>query len=51
VEDWEKKALLDRWLPLTAVDPSSNPNLIHGMPRIGAYFAWASRRLPLLSAP
>ena len=25
VEDWEKEALIDRWLPLTAVDPSIQP--------------------------
>lgn len=49
VADWEKEALVDRWLPLTAVDPSTNPNLVHGMPRLRAYFAWASRQLPLLS--
>ena len=36
--------LLDRWLPLTAVDPSTNPNLVHGMPRLKSYLGWASRR-------
>lgn len=36
VEDWEKQQLLDRWLPLTIVDPSTNPNLRHGLPRISA---------------
>ncbi len=45
VEDWEKEALIDRWLPLTAADPSSNPNLFRGMPRLRAHLAWASRRL------
>jgi O-antigen biosynthesis protein len=45
VEDWEKEALVDRWLPLTAVDPSTNPYLVHGMPRLQAHLAWASRRL------
>jgi GT2 family glycosyltransferase len=46
VEDWEKEALVERWLQLTEVDPSSNPYLVHGMPRLRAHFAWASRRLP-----
>ncbi len=45
VEDWEKEALVGRWLPLTAVDPSTNPYLTHGMPRLRAQVAWASRRL------
>lgn len=36
VADWEKELLLQRWLPLTARDPSTNPNLRHGLPRIGA---------------
>jgi O-antigen biosynthesis protein len=49
VEDWEKKALVDRWLPLTEVDPSTSPYLVHGMPRLSAYLAWASRRFPPLS--
>jgi GT2 family glycosyltransferase len=35
VADWEKELLRDRWLPLTMTDPSTNPNLRHGMPRIG----------------
>jgi GT2 family glycosyltransferase len=48
VEDWEKEALVDRWLPLTAIDPSTNPYLVHGMPRLRAHFAWASRRFPSL---
>ena len=47
VEDWEKEALVDRWLPLTAVDPSTHPHLVHGIPRLRAHFDWASRRLPL----
>jgi O-antigen biosynthesis protein len=37
VEDWEKEALRDRWLPLIAVDPSTNPALRHGLPRLRAY--------------
>ena len=44
VAEWEKQTLLDRWLPLTAVDPSTNPNLVHGMPRLKAHLGWASRR-------
>jgi O-antigen biosynthesis protein len=36
VEDWEKQQLLNRWLHLTAVDPSTNPNLRHGLPRIAS---------------
>jgi len=39
VADWEKQQLLDRWLPLTIVDPSTNPALRHGLPRLGAYLA------------
>ena len=37
VSDWEKEALRDRWLPLIAVDPSTNPALRHGLPRLRAY--------------
>lgn len=44
VEDWEKQALIDRWLPVTAVDPYSNPNLRHGAPRLRSYLTWAVRR-------
>ena len=36
VEDWEKDQLLDRWLHLTATDPSTNPNLRHGLPRVSS---------------
>jgi GT2 family glycosyltransferase len=36
VEDWEKEQLLGRWLHLTIVDPSTNPNLRHGLPRISS---------------
>ena len=49
VEEWERQALVDHWLPLTEVDPSTNPYLVHGMPRLRAHFAWASRRLPSLT--
>ncbi|MFL5898121.1 MAG: glycosyltransferase [Solirubrobacterales bacterium] len=36
VADWEKQQLLARWLHLTATDPSTNPNLRHGLPRISS---------------
>ncbi len=45
VEDWEKELMRRRWLPLTAVDPYSNPNLRHDMPRLTSPFAWRRRRL------
>lgn len=41
VEGWEKEQLRDRWLPLTATDPSTNPGLRHGLPRISASLRWA----------
>jgi GT2 family glycosyltransferase len=46
VEDWEKQQLLDRWLYLTATDPSTNPALRHGLPRISSGVRWrlSSRR-------
>ncbi len=44
VEDWEKDKLRERWLARTAVDPSTNPHLRHGMPRLSAPFAWIKRR-------
>jgi GT2 family glycosyltransferase len=50
VEEWEKQALLDRWLPLTAVDPAGHPYLTQGMPRLRAHLAWAPRRLRLPGA-
>ncbi len=46
VEDWEKDKLRERWLARTAVDPSTNPLLRHGMPRLSAPFAWMKRRRP-----
>ena len=49
VEDWEKEQLIDRWHPLIAVDPSTNPHLRHGMPRLSSAFAWARGRRPRLS--
>jgi len=48
VEDWEKDRFKERWLPLTAVDPYSNPNLRHGSPRLSTPFAWMVRRRPRL---
>ncbi|MDQ2632095.1 MAG: glycosyltransferase [Actinomycetota bacterium] len=48
VEEWEKELLKQRWLPFTAVDPYSNPNLRHEMPRLTSPFAWALRRPPRL---
>jgi GT2 family glycosyltransferase len=48
VADWEKEALVSRWLPRTAVDPSTSPYLRHGLPTLKAHLAWAERRwLPL----
>jgi O-antigen biosynthesis protein len=44
VEDWEKDTLRERWLARTVVDPSTNPHLRHGMPRLSAPFAWMKRR-------
>jgi len=44
VEDWEKEQLLARWLPMTIVDPSTNPHLRHGIPRLSSPFAWMRRR-------
>jgi GT2 family glycosyltransferase len=48
VEKWEKELLKERWLPLTAVDPYSNPNLRHELPRLTSRFGWAMRRRPRL---
>lgn len=48
VEDWEKDLFRERWLPLTAVDPYSNPNLRHESPRLSSPFRWAVRRRPRL---
>ena len=36
MEEWEKEWLKERWLPSTAADPYSNPNLKRGEPRLGA---------------
>lgn len=48
VEDWEKDRLRERWGPMTAVDPFSNPNLRFGSPRLVAPFVWMKRRRPNL---
>jgi GT2 family glycosyltransferase len=48
VEEWEKDRLQERWLPLIAVDPYSNPNLRHGAPRLSSPFGWMKRRRPRL---
>ncbi len=48
VEVEEKQLLKERWLPLTAVDPYSNPNLRHEMPRLTSTLAWARGRRPRL---
>jgi len=45
VEDWEKEALLDRWLSLTATDPYSNPSLKYGIPRLSSYLSEAGQGL------
>jgi len=46
VEEWEKEQLRARWLPLTMVDPATNPHLRHGSPRLSAPFSWMPRRMP-----
>lgn len=48
VEEWEKERLLDRWEPITARDPYSNPHLRHGSPRLSSALNWAIRRRPNL---
>ncbi|HET6997968.1 MAG TPA: glycosyltransferase [Solirubrobacterales bacterium] len=48
VEEWEKELFRERWLPFTAVDPYSNPNLRLEIPRLSAPFRWAIRRRPRL---
>ncbi len=44
VEDWEKDQLRGRWLPITSVDPYSNPHLKYGIPRLSSPLAWMRRR-------
>lgn len=48
VENWEKKRLLERWRPITARDPYSNPFLQNGGPRLRAPFVWMQGRRPRL---
>ena len=48
VEDWEKQQLTERWLPISAADPYSNPNLRRGVPRISASVPWGAWRRPRL---
>jgi glycosyltransferase involved in cell wall biosynthesis len=48
VHEWEKERLCARWMPLTAVDPFSNPHLRHGSPRLISPFLWMARRRPKL---
>jgi GT2 family glycosyltransferase len=47
VAEWEREELVSRWLPLTEVDPSTNPHLRHGLPGWRTHFAWVPRRLRL----
>ncbi len=51
VEEWEKDLLKERWLPLTATDPDSNPNLVDERPKLLARLNFARRRLPRPSVP
>jgi GT2 family glycosyltransferase len=44
VAEWEKDLLRERWLARTVVDPSTNPHLRHGMPRLSSPFSWMKRR-------
>jgi O-antigen biosynthesis protein len=50
VEDWEKQLLREMWLPFTAVDPYSNPQLRHELPRPSSKLSWMRRR-PRLRRP
>lgn len=45
VDDWEKEQLRDRWLPLTAIDPYTNPKLRHGAPRSSSLIRLKERSL------
>lgn len=44
VEQAEKTLLTERWGPMIARDPYSNPNMVSAAPRVSARFAWARRR-------
>lgn len=48
VEDGEKELFRAKWLPFTAVDPYSNPNLRLEAPRLTSPLSWAVRRRPRL---
>jgi GT2 family glycosyltransferase len=50
VEDWEMEKLVERWAPITAPDPFSNPSLRYGTPRLSSPLKWAIRRPPSLPA-
>jgi GT2 family glycosyltransferase len=45
VADWEKNLLKERWLPLTATDPDSNPHLVGERPKLLARLNFARRRV------
>jgi GT2 family glycosyltransferase len=44
VEEWEFNRLVARWRAFAESDPYGNPNLVRGLPRAPAHFAWAWRR-------
>jgi GT2 family glycosyltransferase len=44
VDDWEKQLFMEMWLPFTAPDPYSNPQLRHELPRLSSKFSWMRRR-------
>ena len=44
VNEWEKQLFREMWLPFTAVDPYSNPQLRHELPRPSSKFSWMRRR-------
>jgi GT2 family glycosyltransferase len=44
VEEWEKRLFKEMWLPFTAPDPYSNPQLRHELPRPSSKFSWMRRR-------
>jgi GT2 family glycosyltransferase len=46
VDDWEMEMLIERWAPLTAPDPYSNPSLRYGTPRLSSPLGWAKRSVP-----
>lgn len=50
VEEWEKRLFREIWLPFTAVDPYSNPQLRHELPRPSSKISWMRRR-PRLRRP